>query len=87
MQTSKQIRDSLISFLKDDPFYRETLPSVFSDDFNSVNAGVLDSIGILNLIVFLEAHFNISISIDELSEENFLNVEKIVKYIELKIQN
>jgi acyl carrier protein len=86
MNSPLEIRSRLISFLREDPFYKETLPLSFDDDYNLVDSGVLDSIGILNLIVFLESQFNISIGIDELSENNFLNICQIVKYIEFKIQ-
>ncbi len=79
-----EIHKRVITFLTQDPFYKEILPATLTDDYNLLDSGILDSIGILNLIVFLEASFNISIGIDELSESNFLNVNRIVKFIEFK---
>lgn len=42
---------------------------------------VLDSITIVELVVELETEFNVSIPFNEIVEENFETVERIVRYI------
>lgn len=84
---SAEIHDRLVQFLTTDPFYKETMPDHLTDDYNLLDSGILDSIGILNLIVFLESAFHVSIGIDELSENNFLNIHRIVQFVESKINS
>lgn len=45
---------------------------------------ILDSITIVELVVELETEYNISIPFNEIVEENFETVERIVKYINSK---
>ncbi len=47
--------------------------------------GIIDSIGIQQLVAFLESEFNIAISDDELTAENFqtvLSISNLVKKLE-----
>lgn len=46
---------------------------------------VLDSITIVELSVELENNYGITISIDEIIEENFKTVNKIIRFIEYKL--
>jgi acyl carrier protein len=43
--------------------------------------GILDSMGFLKLITFLENEFNIQILDDDMKEENFESIDAIRKYI------
>lgn len=42
---------------------------------------VLDSITIVELVVELESEFNVSIPFNEIIEDNFETVERIVRYL------
>ena len=79
------IKDQIRKFLLEDPFYLENLPRDFSDEESLLDSGALDSIGIFNLVVFLESNFNIHIQIGELSEIHFASLSRIEKFVEAKI--
>jgi acyl carrier protein len=46
--------------------------------------GVIDSLGMLDLVAFLEAEFGISIAEEELTPENFQTVSRIGIYVRAK---
>jgi acyl carrier protein len=47
-----------------------------------LESGILDSLGILDLVSFLELEFSITVADDELVPENFQSVERIVAFVE-----
>jgi acyl carrier protein len=46
--------------------------------------GIIDSLGVLDLVSFLEAAFAISVSDEELLPENFQTVERLARFVEGK---
>lgn len=56
----------------------------FSDDDSLWNEGVLDSIGMIELISFIEKEFNIKVENDDLTPDNFDSINRISGYISLK---
>ena len=50
-----------------------------------LDAGVIDSTGVLELVGFLEDHFTISISDEELLPENLDSVDTIVRFLQRKL--
>jgi acyl carrier protein len=55
-----------------------------SDDVSFLDEGVIDSMGVLELIMFTEETFNISVDDDEIKPENFDSVNKLYDYIQRK---
>lgn len=53
-----------------------TRPSLKNED-NLIESGVIDSLGIVKLIVYLEETFSISIGDDEIIPDNFETVDAI----------
>jgi len=49
-----------------------------------LESGLLDSLGILDLVHFLEAEFSIHVSDEELSPENFQSLTAVVSFVETK---
>ena len=49
-----------------------------------LDAGIMDSMGILELVGFLEQEFAIHVSDDELVPENFETIEQIVGFVSRK---
>jgi acyl carrier protein len=47
--------------------------------------GIIDSVGILELILFLETNYRIQIPDEEVVLENMDTVDKIVRYLERKL--
>jgi acyl carrier protein len=46
-----------------------------------LETGILDSLGVLDLVTFLEQQFSITVADDELVPENFQTVERIVAFV------
>jgi len=55
--------------------------SRFEDGESLLEAGVLDSMSMVDLITHLEAKYGITISEDDLTPENFGSVTAIVAYV------
>ena len=47
-----------------------------------LESGILDSLGILDLVTFLEQEFSITIADDELVPDNFQTIDGIVAFVE-----
>lgn len=57
----------------------------FSNDFSFLEFGVLDSMGILELLVFIETEFNIKVSDMEIIPENMDSVNCVSQLVYRKI--
>lgn len=68
------IRDS---FLVDD----------FTDDESFLGSGLVDSLGILQLVSFVEAQYGIRVADTDLIPDNFDSVSKLAAYIERRVQD
>jgi len=51
---------------------------------NLLDSGVVDSLGILDLVAFLESEFGLQVSDDELLPENFQTVDRIAALVAKK---
>lgn len=52
-----------------------------------LDSGIIDSLGVLDLVAFIEKEFGVSMSDDELVPENFHNVDALVAFIQAKSPN
>lgn len=55
------------------------------DDESFFESGVINSLFAMQLVLFIEKEFEISVDNDELSLDNFLTINKITEYIESKL--
>lgn len=51
-------------------------------DENLLAADLIDSLGITELVSFLEQKYGVAVSDDQLTPENFQTIEKIVAFVE-----
>jgi acyl carrier protein len=56
----------------------------FAPDENLLAQGIIDSMGILKLVEFLEERFGIQTEDDEMVPENFESLEALRAYVERK---
>jgi acyl carrier protein len=63
-----------VFFLGDDP-------SELSSAQSLIDSGIIDSTGVLELVGYLEEHFDIRIEDDELVPENLDSIDNIVRYV------
>ncbi len=54
------------------------------DDDQLLENGLLDSLGILDVVTYLEEEFGISISDDELTPDNFQSIRTMCTYVQQK---
>ena len=50
-----------------------------------LETGIVDSLGITNLVMFIEEEFNVSIPLEHLVPENFETIQAISKYLETRL--
>lgn len=55
-----------------------------SDSDSLLEAGIIDSMSMVDLIAFLENEYSIQIDEDDMTPENFDSVDAIVEFIEQK---
>lgn len=56
-------------------------------DEDLLERGILDSLGVMKLIVFIEATFGIMVNEEEVVPENFQTLNIMAQFIEQKMQN
>jgi acyl carrier protein len=57
-----------------------------ADDDNLLESGVIDSLGVLEIVTFLHEDFSIEISDDELTPENFQSIRSIAQFVNQRLQ-
>jgi acyl carrier protein len=78
MTLKQQIRDFVTS-----NFYVAD-PATLEDQTSLLEHGIIDSTGVLEVIVFLEATFGISVDDAELLPENLDSIQRIAAFVERK---
>ena len=56
-------------------------------DEDLLEQGIIDSLGIMKLILHMEGTFSIVVADEEIVPENFQTLNNIVKFVEQKMQN
>lgn len=54
------------------------------NDTPLLESGVIDSLGILDVVAFLESSFNVQVADDELTPENFASISCMAAFVEQK---
>lgn len=57
----------------------------YDDDASFLDEGIIDSLGIIELVTFVEKCFSISVADHELIPDNFDSVRKLGAYIQRKL--
>ena len=80
MEIEKKIRTFLESeFMTDKPEHH------LLDDESLIEKGIIDSLGIMKLVSFLEEEFQIKVRDEEFVPENFETISKLHNYLKTKI--
>ncbi|MFQ3632951.1 acyl carrier protein [Roseiflexus sp.] len=58
---------------------------IYSDEDSFLERGIVDSLGVIELVSFLEGQFGISIADHELIPENFDSVRNVSEYVARKL--
>jgi len=82
VDTLDTIQQKLIRFLEEEILLDKEQSKIAPGE--SLFSGVLDSLGTLRLVVFIEETYSIQVADGELIPENFDTVERLAKYIQTK---
>ncbi|MCS6994178.1 MAG: acyl carrier protein [Anaerolineales bacterium] len=81
MNTREIIRDFITTEMLHQP-----LETPLRDDAPLVESGIIDSMGVMTLLSFLENTFSIQVSGEDLMPENFSSIETIATLVERYIR-
>lgn len=78
--TNAQVLDHVRRFVTDNYLYR--FPDVtLTDDLNLLEAGVIDSLGVIELVGEVEGQFAITVRDIDVTEENFGSVTGVADFV------
>ena len=80
MNVKQQIR----SYVAESLFFSSD-DYALDDDMSFLDEGVVDSTGVVELVLFVEENFGIEVDDDEIVPDNFDSVNNLVAYIERKL--
>jgi acyl carrier protein len=79
MSRTRDLNDQFRQFiLKQFPFARH---NTFGDEDSLLERGIIDSMGVLEVIVFMEKTFGITVSDEELTPQNFQSINSLSAYL------
>jgi len=79
VQAASQIRQFVVQ-----QFGLTNKESTLTDESSLLASGIIDSLGIMDLILFLEKEFAIKVSDDDLVPENFETIASMTVFVHLK---
>jgi len=77
------IMEVITNFLRDEKFMNPG--DAIGDSDSLLERGIIDSLGVLKLVVFLEETYGIKIDEDDLMPENFDSLSAISSYVSSKL--
>lgn len=68
-------------------FIKNVKPGVqdFEPDQDLLESGVLDSVAMMELVLWSEGHFGFTVDTDDLTPENFATLNAIMEYIDKQL--
>ncbi len=80
---SANVNSKVREFIKDNFMYRDDREDL-ADGESLLDAGLIDSTGILELVAFIETEFSIQMADADIVPDNLDSVQTIVRYVEGK---
>lgn len=70
-------------------FIKSVKPNVpdFDPDQNLLESDILDSVAMMELVLWSEGHFGFAVDTDDLTPENFATLDAIVGYIDKQLDS
>lgn len=75
------LRETIIVWLDDNYHFGEAANLIKNDEASFMDNGVLDSLGFVQICLFLEKTYKIKIERKKLSRDNFDSLGKIIRYV------
>ena len=83
MKNEHQLRSEIRQFVLDELLLGDTA-SMLDDDMSFLETGTLDSSSVLEVVMFLEHTFQLTVQDRELVPENLDSVNRLVQFVMLK---
>src|SRR5207245_2063462 len=80
MKNEHQLRSEICQFVLDDLLMGDTA-SMLDDGESFLETGTIDSIGVLDIVMFLEHNFQLKVQDRELVPENLDSVNRLVQFV------
>ena len=78
------MKEKIITYIKDE-LSNEPVDSIDAHE-DLLGSGLVDSLGMTRLVVFLEREFEVQIDPDDMTVENFMTVDNITKYLNSQLE-
>ncbi len=79
MGIETDIREQLRTFIRESFF-----ADGFSDEDSFLGSGIIDSLGVLQVVAFVESRFGVKVGDADLVPENFDSVARLARFVEGK---
>jgi acyl carrier protein len=66
-------------------YLKGQVPDDFDDDYNLINAGIMDSLAIINTVAHIENHYKIEFDDGDIVPEHFLSVKALSAFVLSKL--
>lgn len=77
---------AIIARFLNEEFAPDIKPEEFDENMNLVDFGIIDSLGVLKLVAWLESDFGIVVQPEELNVERFSSLGAIAGFIDNKLK-
>jgi acyl carrier protein len=79
----KNVRQTIRTFILDN-YMHGASPSDLDDAASFIESGIIDSTGVMELILFIENELGVKVEDTEILPENLDSVERVCRYLESK---
>ena len=78
--SEEQLLDHIRAFVNEHYMYRH--PEItLTDDLDLLESGIIDSLGVIELVGEVEEHFTVPVADVDVTEENFGSVAGVVRFV------
>lgn len=77
-----ETQDVICQFINDELLFGDGLH--LTTETQLLDEGILDSLGMLRMVEFLERHFAIKVAAEEINRKNFRSVHSLASFVEDK---
>ncbi|HEU6449345.1 MAG TPA: acyl carrier protein [Verrucomicrobiae bacterium] len=85
LMNSMNLKDEIRNFVISNFLFGEA--EHLEDDTPFMENGIIDSTGILELVMFLETTYKIKIQNEEMLPQNFDSIERVARFVSKKVNN
>jgi acyl carrier protein len=84
MNNEDAMEDTLIEYIKTE-FLRDESATELDAETDLLLSGILDSLGVMRLVGFIEKQFNVAVPPQDVTIENFMTINTLTSYLEKKL--